>query len=62
MLDNPAGKARIPIVDETRIREHRSDLVVILPWNLRTEIMTQLSYIRDWGGRFVIAVPKLEVL
>jgi hypothetical protein len=34
---------------------------VILPWNLRTEVMQQLAYIRAWGGSFVTAVPRLEV-
>lgn len=53
--------SRIPIVDEGRLRETRPDYVVILPWNLKSEIMTQLDYIRTWGGRFVTAVPRLEV-
>lgn len=64
---NPAkqGKylpgSRIPIVTEARIRDNQPDYVIILPWNLREEVMTQLAYIREWGGRFVTAVPKLEV-
>lgn len=64
---NPAkqGKflpgSRIPIVTETRIREEQPDFVVILPWNLKVEVMEQLDYIREWGGRFVMAVPHLEV-
>lgn len=64
---NPAkqGKAmpgsRIPIVDESRLKEQRPAYVVILPWNLKAEIMMQLEYIRQWGGRFVVAVPQLEV-
>jgi len=64
---NPAkqGKympgSRIPIVDEAHLRQHRPDRVLILPWNLGPEITTQLAYIRDWGGRFVTAVPKLQV-
>ncbi len=53
--------SRIPIVEEQVLRDARPDYVVILPWNLRTEIRAQLSYIRDWGGRFVTAVPQLEV-
>jgi len=36
--------------------------VVIFPWNLRSEVVEQLSYIREWGAKFVVAVPKLEVL
>lgn len=53
--------SRIPIFDESRLRERRPDYVVILPWNLRQEVVAQLAYIRDWGGRFVTAVPALEV-
>lgn len=65
---NPAkqGKympgSRIPIVEESRLDESRPDYVVILPWNLKTEVMQQLERIRQWGGRFVTAVPHLEVL
>lgn len=54
--------SRVPIVDEMIIREDCPDYVVIFPWNLKEEIINQLSYIRDWGGKFVIAVPSLEVI
>jgi hypothetical protein len=53
--------SRIPIVGEAHLREDRPDEVLILPWNLRAEITGQLSYIREWGGRFVTAVPRLTV-
>jgi hypothetical protein len=53
--------SHIPIVSENRIKMDRPDFVVILPWNIKTEIMTQLAYVRQWGGRFVTAVPKLEI-
>lgn len=53
--------SRIPIVDEAALKALRPERVVILPWNLKTEIMEQLSYIRDWGGKFVTAVPELTV-
>ena len=36
--------------------------MLILPWNLKDEIMEQLSYIREWGGRFVVAIPDLTVV
>jgi SAM-dependent methyltransferase len=64
---NPAkqGKflpgSRIPIVEEKRLRETRPDYVLILPWNLRTELTHQLNYIRAWGGRFVTVVPELTI-
>jgi 2-polyprenyl-3-methyl-5-hydroxy-6-metoxy-1,4-benzoquinol methylase len=52
---------RIPIVDESRLRDAKPDYVVILPWNLKAEVMQQLEYIKSWGGQFVTAVPKLSV-
>jgi hypothetical protein len=64
---NPAkqGKfmpgSRIPIMSEEAIRQTRPDYVLILPWNLREEVVQQLGYIRDWGGQFAVAVPKLEI-
>jgi SAM-dependent methyltransferase len=51
----------IPIVDENSIKASKPDLVVILPWNLRDEIVDQLDYVRAWGGRFLITVPDLRV-
>ena len=63
---NKQGKylpgSRIPIVSEDHLRKQRPDYVVILPWNLKAEIMEQLSYVRDWGGRFVTAVPELQIV
>jgi SAM-dependent methyltransferase len=53
--------SRIPIFAEERLREARPDRVLILPWNLRREIVEQLHYVHDWGGRFVTAIPQLEV-
>lgn len=53
--------SRIHIVDETRIQQEKPDYVVILPWNLKAEVMKQLDYIRNWGGKYVIVVPHLEV-
>jgi hypothetical protein len=52
--------SRIPIVGETHLKNDRPDRVVILPWNLKEEVTQQLSYVRDWGGRFVCAVPHLN--
>lgn len=53
--------SRIPIVDEAHLKADRPDLILILPWNLREEVMAQLAYVREWGGQFVTAVPALEV-
>lgn len=51
----------IPIYDPNRLRETKPDYVVILPWNLKDEIMEQLQFIRQWGGRFVVPIPKVAV-
>jgi len=51
----------IPIYGPEKISETHPDFVFILPWNLKKEIINQLSYIRDWGGQFVVPIPELEV-
>ncbi|GGG33092.1 class I SAM-dependent methyltransferase [Hymenobacter glacieicola] len=52
---------RIPICHPDRIRQTQPDYVLILPWNLREEIMEQMQDIRDWGGRFVVPIPEVQV-
>ncbi len=65
---NPAkqGKympgSRIPIVGEAELQAQRPGHILILPWNLKDEVVSQLTYARAWGARFVTAVPRLEVL
>jgi SAM-dependent methyltransferase len=54
--------SRIPVLAEDRLREDRPDFVLILPWNLREEITEQLRYIREWGGKFITAIPSMAVL
>ena len=51
----------IPIFPPEQLWEARPDYVLILPWNLRTEIMEQLAGIRDWGGRFVVPIPEVVI-
>jgi len=64
---NPAkqGKflpgSRIPIAGEERLRHERPDYVLLLPWNLKSELIEQLDYIREWNGKFVTAIPQLTV-
>jgi SAM-dependent methyltransferase len=53
---------RIPIHAPERLRETRPDFVLILPWNLKQEIVEQMADVRSWGGRFVVAVPRLAIL
>jgi SAM-dependent methyltransferase len=65
---NPAKQDRylpgshIPTFSPAKIAEIKPDYVLILPWNLKDEIMGQLAYIRDWGGRFVTASPETKVV
>ncbi len=51
----------IPIFPPDRLRETRPDYVLILPWNLKEEIIEQLAYIRDWGGKFIVPIPEVQV-
>jgi SAM-dependent methyltransferase len=51
----------IPIFHPDRIEQTKPDYVVILPWNLKDEIMGQLHYIREWGGRFVVPIPTTAI-
>ena len=53
--------SHIPIYHPDRIRETKPDYVVILPWNLKDEIIDQLRFIREWGGRFVVPIPKVTI-
>jgi hypothetical protein len=53
---------RIPIHAPERLEETRPEYVVILPWNLRDEIARQLDHVREWGGRLVVPMPRVEVL
>jgi SAM-dependent methyltransferase len=52
---------RIPIHSPEKINDTRPDYLVILPWNLKEEIMAQMSHIRKWGGKFVVFIPDVEV-
>ncbi|MBI5165207.1 MAG: class I SAM-dependent methyltransferase [Magnetospirillum sp.] len=52
---------RIPITAPERIRETQPDYLLILPWNLKPEIVDQHGYIREWGGRFVVPIPDVAV-
>ena len=52
----------IPILEPDALRREKPDYVLILPWNLADEIMAQAAYIREWGGRFVVPIPSVQVL
>jgi hypothetical protein len=54
--------SHVPILAPSAIETARPDYILILPWNLKTEIMTQLAYTQAWGARFVVAIPRLQLL
>jgi SAM-dependent methyltransferase len=53
---------RIPIHAPARIEETRPDYVLILPWNLKEEVMEQMACVRDWGGQFIVPIPEVKLL
>jgi len=54
--------SHIPIKNESIIKNYKPDYIVILPWNIKDELMAQLDYIKEWGCKFVIPIPKMEIL
>lgn len=53
---------RIPILHPDTIRQTKPDFILILPWNLKNEIIQQMDFVREWGGQFVIPIPEVEVI
>jgi len=53
---------RIPIYDPSRISETKPDYILILPWNLKDEISQQMSFVREWGCKFVVPIPEVQVI
>ena len=51
----------IPILHPDHIRETQPDYLLILPWNLKDEIIEQMAHIREWGGKFVVPIPEVQV-
>ncbi|NLW76868.1 MAG: SAM-dependent methyltransferase, partial [Methanomicrobiales archaeon] len=54
--------SRIPVVQRDRIFDDRPDYVIIFPWNIKDEIMGELDRIREWRGKYIVAIPELVVL
>jgi hypothetical protein len=54
--------SHIPITSEMTIKEAKPDYIVVFPWNIKEEIINQLSYVREWNAKFVVAIPKLIIL
>lgn len=53
--------SHIPVVKENELKKFKPDYVLILPWNIKEEIMEQLNYVKNWGGKFVTAIPELNI-
>ena len=54
--------SHIPIFSEDKINEIKPKYILILPWNIKDEVMKQLHYIKNWGGKFLVALPKIELI
>ena len=54
--------SHIPVLNESHLKSNKPDFVIILPWNLKDEITAQLEYIKEWGGKFVVPIPELQII
>lgn len=54
--------SHIPVVDEQHLKNEKPDFIIILPWNLKEEIINQLEYIKEWNGKFVVPIPELQII
>lgn len=55
-------ETRIPVKSPEEIKQTKPDYILIIPWNLKEEIIEECSFIREWGGQFLIVIPKVEVI
>jgi len=55
------GGTRIPILNPDKIKETKPDYIFILPWSIKGELMNQMAYIGEWGGKFIVPIPELNV-
>jgi ABC-type Fe3+-hydroxamate transport system substrate-binding protein len=54
--------SHIPIKSVETIQEAKPDYIIILPWNIKDEIMEQMKFVNNWGGKFVIPIPEVKIL
>jgi len=54
--------SHIPVINEDYLKTEKPDFVIILPWNLTEEIVTQLSYIKSWDAQFLTVIPKIKLI
>jgi hypothetical protein len=53
--------SHVPVVNEDYLKEKKPDFIMIFPWNIQEEIKSQLAYVKDWGGKFVTAIPEFHI-
>ena len=53
--------SHIPVVNEDHLKKEKPDFVIIFPWNIKEEVMKQLSYVEEWNGQFVIPIPEVHL-
>lgn len=61
-IDKYIPGVHIPVLSEKEISSYKPDYIVILPWNIKDEIIQQLKYVRDWNCKFVVAIPEIKIL
>ena len=61
-IDKYIPGVHIPVLSEKQISNYKPDYIVILPWNIKDEIIQQLKYVRDWNCKFVVAIPEIKIL
>ena len=61
-IDKYIPGVHIPVLNEKEISNYKPDYIVILPWNIKHEIIQQLKYVRDWNCKFVVAIPEIKIL
>ena len=54
--------SHIPILPPSKLREDKPDIILILPWNLKAEVISQNAYVHEWGGKFVTVMPQIRVI
>ena len=54
--------SHIPILPPSMFPKKKPDVVLILPWNIAEEVISENDYVREWGGKFVIAIPHVRVI
>jgi hypothetical protein len=54
--------SHIPVLDEDNIEKYKPDYILILPWNIKDEVINQLEYVKKWNCKFIVAVPELKVM